>query len=111
MNIINVLLVVSILVIFILPFIVIPIVLFINSRLKRKQDWVNIDPSDDTVRKYIKVLKITPLLKYDKKFETFGETFNTVNKNKNISKELKKELYDLYIKKGCDSSFLSSNKR
>lgn len=106
MNIINVLLVVCIVTLVLLPIVVMPIVLFINSRLKRKQEWVIIEPNEENLKKYMKVLRIVPLLKYDKKFETFGETYKTVKKSKEINKELKEELYNLYIQKGCDESFL-----
>lgn len=109
-NIINVILVVFLLVALLIPFILIPIVLCYNSIVKKYQRKAERDTKEDTARGLIRILKFGPLLKYDKKFELFIETFNKINKSKKISIETKKELYNILTKKGCKIEGTKFNK-
>lgn len=101
-NTINVILVIFLLITLLSPFIIIPMIFSYNSIIKKYQRRVDRDTNEDTVRNLIKILKFSPLLKYEKKLDSFIETFKKVNKSKSISTISKKELYDILIKKGCN---------
>lgn len=88
------------------PIIIIPIILIYNSRVNRRRFKMEFDPCDESVKKFISVLKWGPLTKYDKKWEVFTQTFNVISKDGNINYSLKKELYDVLIKRGCNEEDL-----
>lgn len=109
-NIVNTILVAFLILAVISPFIIIPIVLCYNSYIKKYQRSVNNNLNEKEVRAFIRILRVGPLLKYDKKWELLIETFNKVNKSKNISFESKKELLNILTKKGCNIEGIKINK-
>lgn len=110
MEIINRILVFLLITAIIAPIIIIPIILFYNSRVNRRRFKMEFDPCDKTVKNFIRVLRRGPLTKYEKKWEVFTETFNIISKNKNIDYKLKKELYDVLVERGCKEKDLKLKK-
>lgn len=109
-NLFNIVLIAILVIAIVSPFVIIPCILFYNSIIKKYQLKVNREISDKNVKAFIKVLKIGPLLKYDKKWELLNETFYKVNKSKKVSIDSKKELYQILSKKGCKIEGVSFSK-
>lgn len=110
-NVINIILVVFLVAVLVSPIIFIPVTLIYNSRVKSIRFKVDMDMNNKNVKKLIRILKFGPLTKYDKKWEYLINTFNDVNKSKNIDRDLKEELYDVLVKRGCKESELRFNKK
>ena len=83
------------------PILILVIVPSYNSYVKSKQRKLDAWPSNENLIPFMKALKHGPLTKYDQKSESFGETYKTIYRNAKIDSNLKKELYDLLLKKGC----------
>lgn len=110
MEIINKILVIFLICAILAPIIIIPIILIYNSIVNRRRFKLELDPSNKTALKFINILKKGPLTKYDKKWENFTRTFNEISKSKNIDYNLKKELYDVLIMRGCEKKDLKLRK-
>ena len=53
------------------------------------------------VKAFIKVIKFGPFLKNDKICDSLKSTYKKVKKNRNVNKNLKNQLYNVLLKKGC----------
>jgi len=111
LKIINTILVCIIALMILAPIICIPIVLVYNKVVKIKQNKVNEEPTEKNIKAFIKIINKGPLTKYEKKFESLEKTFKIVYKTKGISFELKSELYDILIKKGCSPEKIKCNNK
>lgn len=101
MNIINIILVIFLLgAIISLPVFVI-VVLVYNTKVKKKQNKLDSEVNDDNVKAFIKIIKFGPFLKNDKIYDSLKTTYKKVKKNTKVNKNLKNELYNVLIKKGC----------
>lgn len=101
MNIINIILVIFLLgAIISLPVFVI-VVLVYNTKVKKKQNKLDSEVNDDNVKAFIKIIKFGPFLKNDKIYDSLKATYKKVKKNTKVNKNLKNELYNVLIKKGC----------
>lgn len=110
MGIINKILVIFLICAVLTPIIIIPIILIYNSIVNRRRFKLELQPSNKTIVKFIKILRKGPLTKYDKKWENFTKTFNEISKCKDIDYKLKKELYDVLIMRGCKEKELKLRK-
>ena len=106
MNIVNIVLVIFLFgsIIF-LPISVILILIY-NTIVKKKQNKLDMNINNDNVKAFIKVIKFGPFLKNDKIFDSLKSTYKKVKKNRNVNKNLKNELYNVLLKKGCSKKDL-----
>ena len=86
-----------VIIIFFLPFIMVPISLIYNWNLNRLQNKVREEISDRNAIAFAKWFRFGPLFKTASIWDRLIETYNIINSNKDISKETKDILYDIYV--------------
>lgn len=102
MGVIKVTLLIIVIIIFFLPFIMVPISLIYNWNLNRLQNKVRKDVNDRNAMAFAKWFRFGPLFKAVSIWDRLIETYTIINSNKSVSKDTKDILYDIYIARKCN---------
>ena len=97
MEIIKKILLIALIIIFFLPFIMVPISLLYNYKINRLQTFTA-------------WFIFGPLFKSEDIWNRLIETFNIINDNPNIRDESKEKLYNAYKNRGCNPGKLKNKK-
>lgn len=107
MLIVNQILFFLVLAILVFPIIFIIVMVIYNGRVNKRIKALQREVNEKNVRKFIKTSKFGPFGRFEKRWEMLIDMFKAVNKSKKIPYELKEELYEVLVKRGCDKTKLN----
>ena len=99
--------------ILVFPIIFIIVMVIYNGRVNKRIKALQREVNEKNVRKFkktskfIKTSKFGPFGRFEKRWEMLIDMFKAVNKSKKIPYELKEELYEVLVKRGCDKTKLN----
>ena len=110
MEIIKKILLIALIIIFFLPFIMVPISLLYNYKINRLQKKIREEVNERNVQTFTAWFIFGPLFKSEDSWNRLIETFNIINDNPNIRDESKEKLYNAYKNRGCNPGKLKNKK-
>lgn len=97
-------------IIFFLPFIMVPISLLYNYKINRLQKKIREEVNERNVQTFTAWFIFGPLFKSESIWNRLIETFDIIDDNPDIRDETKEKLYNAYKNRGCNPGKLKNKK-